>query len=83
MDDCCASPDDITTPVLAHQRVDTLPGMADAVEAQAEAAAAQRGVDLTRDLSLPLADITRNTGKLESLSPLFRGSDADSQLSLF
>lgn len=83
MDDCTANPADTETPILAHQLVPALPGFAGAVAEQAEAAAVQHGADLTADLLQPLADITRTTGKLESLSPLFRGSDADSQLSLF
>jgi hypothetical protein len=62
---------------------DALPGMASAVDAQADAAAEYAGAALSDKLRAPLADVSRIAGAMESHTPLFRGSDADPQLSLF
>lgn len=53
------------------------------VRAQDDAAAEQRGRDLTTDLLQPGKDISKATGEMERNSPLFRGTDANPQGSLF
>lgn len=60
-----------------------LPGMEENVKAQDEAAAEQRGRDLTTEMLQPGRDISRATGEMERTSPLFRGTEANPQGSLF
>lgn len=52
----------------------TLPGMAEDVDRQEQAAAELSGEELTAKLREPLADISKKTGELERRSPLFFGT---------
>jgi len=52
----------------------TLPGMAEDVDRQEQAAAELSGEELTQAMLEPLADISKKTGELERRSPLFFGT---------
>ena len=60
-----------------------LPGFGEAVKAQDEAAQAQQALDLTRRMLEPRPNIDRATGRMERESPLFAGTAANPQASLF
>jgi len=53
-----------------------LPGFERAVAEQRDAAAAERGHELTKDLNHPQGDIEKTAGETERNSPLFEGSAA-------
>lgn len=63
--------------------IHVLPGMDDAVAAQDEAAAAERGRELTEMMREPLKSIDARTGDMEKHSPLFRDTDANPHARLF
>ena len=50
-----------------------LPGMQQDIEAQAEAAAARQGEELTEVMLSPLANVNRMAGEMEADAPLFFG----------
>lgn len=59
-----------------------LPGMEEAVAKQQEGAAKVAGENLTAEANTP-KDITQAAGRMETLSPLFRGTEASPQREIF
>jgi GGDEF domain-containing protein/2'-5' RNA ligase len=59
------------------------PGMEDAVKEAEEARTAAEKQAMEEQLRTPLADIDKKAGEMERNAPLFRGSDASPQGSLF
>lgn len=59
-----------------------LPGFENAVAEQERSAAKVRAEELTRQINTP-ANIKQAAGAIETLSPLFRGTEASPQKELF
>lgn len=59
-----------------------LPGMGEHVAKQAEGAAKVKGDELTAEMNKP-RDVNEAAGRMESLSPLFRGTGASPQNEMF
>lgn len=59
-----------------------LPGFEEAVTKEAESAAVVKAENLTREANTP-KNIDAAAGVMETLSPLFRGTDASPQAELF
>lgn len=60
-----------------------LPGMEGAVEEQKKAAAEEQGRRLTEEFNRPPESIESRAGAIETLSPLFRGTEASPQSEMF
>lgn len=60
-----------------------LDGMQAHIDAAREEAAAERGRDLSGQMLAPAKSINAAAGKMEMRSPLFSGTDANPQKSLF
>lgn len=60
-----------------------LPGMEHVAGERAAVMAEEQGAELTSELLKPKASIDASAGKMERLSPLFRGTDASDQSELF
>lgn len=69
--------------LAAMRESSTLPGMETAVREQAEAAAAHKGGELTKEFARPLSSIEEKAGQMETKSPLFRGTEASPQKEMF
>lgn len=60
-----------------------LPGMAQAIDDQRQAAAAKQGEALTDKFNRPPADVSAKAGDIERRAPLFKDTDASGQARLF
>jgi hypothetical protein len=70
-------------PAEIAQRGGILPGMEQAVAEQNAGAAKVSAENLTNELNTPKGDITQAAGRMETLSPLFRGTEASPQREIF